>query len=45
LIATDIVDAHVAWLTPQGDHVLTSDPGDIGRLLDARRVKAVVTGV
>jgi hypothetical protein len=41
----DVVDAHVARLVSDGDHVLTSDPGDIALLLDARRVKAVVTRV
>ena len=41
----DVVDAHVARLASNGDHVLTSDPGDIARLLAVRKVKAVVTRV
>jgi hypothetical protein len=42
---TDIVDAHVALIAAPGDRVLTSDPGDIARLLAVRKVKAVVTRV
>ena len=42
---TDVVDAHVAWLAAPGDHVLTSDPRDIARLLAVRKVDAVVTRV
>ena len=41
----DVVDAHVARLVSEGDQVLTSDSGDIQRLLTARRVKAVATRV
>jgi hypothetical protein len=39
----DVVDAHVALMIDEGDRVLTSDADDIGRLLAARRVEAVVT--
>ena len=39
---TDIVDAHVALLVPDGGTVLTSDPSDISSLLKARRAKATV---
>jgi hypothetical protein len=38
----DVVDAHVALVVRTGDHVLTSDPGDLGRLLEARGVEATV---
>ena len=38
--SADIVDAHVALMTAHGDLVLTSDPGDIRELLQARRVSA-----
>ena len=41
----DIVDAHVALLVHDGDVVLTSDPGDIGRLLGSRGVAASVIKV
>lgn len=41
----DVVDAHVVRLVSDGDHVLTSDPGDIAALLNARRLKAVVVRV
>lgn len=36
----DVVDAHVALLCRAGDTLLTSDPGDLGRLLSARAVTA-----
>jgi hypothetical protein len=36
----DVVDGHVALMARPGDYVATSDVGDIGRLLDARRVQA-----
>lgn len=39
---SDVVDALVALATRPGDQVLTSDPDDLGVLLDARRVKATV---
>ncbi|MGH3991725.1 MAG: hypothetical protein ACRDSN_04580 [Pseudonocardiaceae bacterium] len=41
----DVVDAHVASLARTGDQVLTSDPDDLGKLLDARSVKAIVIPV
>lgn len=39
---SDVVDAHVASLARPGDQVLTSDPDDLGRLLDAISVRATV---
>jgi hypothetical protein len=39
----DVIDAHVALMIDEGDRVLTSDPDDIGDLLTARGVEAVVT--
>ena len=41
----DVVDAHVALLAQHGDMVLTSDPGDIGRLLGSLGVAASVIKV
>ncbi|MGH3801042.1 MAG: hypothetical protein ACRDTD_13060 [Pseudonocardiaceae bacterium] len=41
----DIVDAHVASLAHTGDLVLTSDPDDLRRLLDALSVDATVVRV
>ena len=41
----DVIDAHVALLTGDGDLVLTSDPDDIRRLLDTRGVRAVIRKV
>ncbi len=41
----DVVDGHIAWLTRAGDSVITSDVGDISRLLDARGVRAEVLRV
>jgi hypothetical protein len=41
----DVVDAHVALLVEPGDTLLTSDPGDLTRLLHARRVRASVVQV
>jgi len=41
----DVVDAHVAWLAVRGDVVLTSDPGDLTRLLGARQVEVAVRKV
>jgi hypothetical protein len=38
----DVVDAHLAIVVAAGDHVLTSDPDDIGHLLAARRIRATV---
>jgi len=42
---SDVVDGHVAHLVVDGGAVLTSDPGDLGALLDARRIEATVVGV
>lgn len=39
---TDVVDAHVACLVTDGDVVVTSDPGDLGALVEARQVTAAV---
>jgi|EndMetStandDraft_8_1072994.scaffolds.fasta_scaffold818132_2 hypothetical protein len=41
----DVVDGHVALMVRPGDYVATSDIGDIGRLLDARRVRAELVRV
>ena len=41
----DVVDAHVALITDHADLVLTSDPGDIHQLLQARGVSARVQAV
>src|SRR5271156_5770811 len=38
--SADIVDAHIALITAHADLVLTSDPGDIRKLLNARRGSA-----
>jgi hypothetical protein len=38
----DVADAHLALGIEDGDRVLTSDPDDIERLLDARGVDATV---
>jgi hypothetical protein len=38
----DVVDAHLATLVSDGDVLATSDQGDLQRLLDTRRVVAVV---
>lgn len=43
--SADIVDAHVALITAHADLVLTSDPGDIRKLLQARGVSARVQTV
>jgi hypothetical protein len=37
---TDVADAHVAMLAEPGDRILTSDPKDLDRLLEARGVRA-----
>lgn len=42
---SDVVDAHVAWLARPGDVVLTSDPDDLTRLLEARGIGAAVRRV
>ena len=41
----DVVDGHVALLVRDGDVVLTSDPGDIGRLLGSLGLAASVIQV
>lgn len=43
--ASDVVDASVALLARPGDQVLTSDPGNIGPLLQARPVAAAVVRI
>jgi hypothetical protein len=43
--SADVVGAHVALMTAHADIVLTSDPGDIRRLLQARRISARVQTV
>jgi hypothetical protein len=43
--SADVVDAHVALLVSPADLVLTSDPGDIRVLLQARGVAAGVQRV
>ena len=43
--AADVVDAHVALMAAHADLILTSDPGDIRRLLQARGVSARVQAV
>jgi hypothetical protein len=42
---TDVVDAHVATLAEPADHVLTSDPKDMERLLEARGVRALTVAL
>lgn len=42
---SDVVDAHVALLVASDDTLLTSDPGDLLRLLQARGTRAVVVTV
>ena len=39
---SDVIDALLALATRPGDQVLTSDPGDLGALLEARGVNATV---
>jgi hypothetical protein len=43
--SADVVDAHVALMTAPSDLVLTSDPGDIRKLLQDRGVAARVQPV
>lgn len=43
--ATDVVDAHVALIAVDGDDVVTTDPDDIGALLDARKARATVVAL
>lgn len=42
---SDVVDGHVALIAKTGDYVVTSDTGDISRLLDVRGVRADVLRV
>ena len=39
---SDVIDAHVALITDDGDQVITSDPDDLERLLRAREIDASV---
>ena len=41
----DVIDAHLALEVEAGDWVLTGHPGDVGHLLEARGVEAVVVAV
>lgn len=41
----DVIDAHLALAVDEGDQLLTSDPQDLGRLLDARGVDATIVRV
>ena len=41
----DVVDAHLALMAAHADLILTSDPGDIRQLLQAREVSARVQAV
>jgi hypothetical protein len=41
----DVVDGHLALVVSSGDTVLTSDPNDIKKLLNARAVRATVRRV
>jgi uncharacterized protein YaiI (UPF0178 family) len=41
----DVVDAHVALLAHSEDTLLTSDPGELSRLLDARAVAPLLVRV
>jgi hypothetical protein len=43
--SANVVDAHVALMTAPADLVLTSDPGDIRKLLQARGVPARIQAV
>jgi hypothetical protein len=38
----DAIDATVVLLAAPGDRILTSDPGDLGRLAEAARNRAVI---
>lgn len=38
----DVIDAHVALIADDADLIVTSDPDDIARLLDARGVSATL---
>jgi len=41
----DVIDGHVVLLADNTDRIVTSDPGDLTRLLDARGVDAEVITV
>lgn len=41
----DVIDAHLALLVEDGNRVLTSDPEDLERLLDARGITAELVDV
>jgi hypothetical protein len=41
----DVVDAHVALLCHDGDRLVTSDPGDLDHLLEARQVTAAIEAI
>jgi hypothetical protein len=43
--SADVIDAHVALMTEPADLVLTSDPGDIRKLLQARGIPARVQAI
>jgi hypothetical protein len=43
--SADVVDAHVALMAAHADLVLTSDPADIRKLLQARKISARVQAV
>jgi hypothetical protein len=43
--SSDVVDAHVALMAASADLVLTSDPGDIRKLLRVRGISARVQAV
>lgn len=43
--ASDVVDALLAQLAMPGDQVLTSDPGDLATLLQARNIAALIVSV
>jgi hypothetical protein len=42
---SDVVDGHLSLLLAEGDQVLTSDRGDVERLLAARRTDATIVDV
>jgi len=41
----DVIDGHVALLTDDTDRIMTSDPGDLARLIAARGVDAEIITV
>jgi hypothetical protein len=43
--SSDVIDAHLVLGIEGGDSVLTSDPDDIERLLEARAIEAAVVAV